>query len=164
MSGADNGSTMRPAIMNLLPQTGAMVLLDEVLSHDERRIVCRASSHRDPAHPLAHEGTLPVWAGIEYAAQAMAAHFCLTADPRGEATIGLLGGLRDVTCEASRLDDIGSALVVEAERLSHDAAGSIYRFCVFAEDDRRPLLGGRATVVQQRTPTPDPSPARGRGE
>ena len=148
-----------PPIAKLLPQDGAMVLLDEVLSHDERRIACRASSHRNPANPLVHEGTLPVWAGIEYAAQAMAAHFCLSAEVTGEATIGLLGGLRDVVCEASRLDDVASPLIVEAERLSHDAAGSIYRFRVSAEDDGRPLLHGRATVVQQRALTPAPPAA-----
>jgi predicted hotdog family 3-hydroxylacyl-ACP dehydratase len=137
-------------IAKLLPQGGAMVLLDEVVSYDERRIVCRASSHRDPANPLAHEGTLPVWAGVEYAAQAMAAHFSLSADVRGETTTGLLGGLRDVVCEVSRLDDVASALIVAAERLSHDTAGSIYGFRVSAEDDGRPLLHGRATVLQQR--------------
>ena len=92
-----------------------MVLLDEVISHDERRITCRASSHRDPSHPLARDGMLPVWAGIEYAAQAMAAHFSLSAGVTGAATIGLLGALRDVVCEASRLDDVDSPLIVEAE-------------------------------------------------
>ncbi len=153
-------------IAKLLPQAGAMVLLDEVVSHDERRIACRANSHRDPSNPLVHDGTLPVWAGIEYAAQAMAAHFSLSADVRGETTIGLLGGLRDVVCEVSRLDDVASPLIVEAERLSHDAAGSIYGFRVSAEDDRRTLLHGRATVVQQRTvPSPPPlSLPSGRGE
>lgn len=139
----------RAALADLLPHHGAMVLLDEVVSHDERRIACRASSHRDPANPLAYGGTLPVWAGIEYAAQAMAAHFSLSAGVRGAATIGLLGGLRDVVCEAARLDDVAGALLVEAERLSHDAAGSIYGFRICA-DDGRPLLRGRATVVQQR--------------
>jgi predicted hotdog family 3-hydroxylacyl-ACP dehydratase len=150
---------MKPGlpIAKLLPQHGAMVLLDEVVSHDERFITCRASSHRDPANPLVHEGTLPVWAGIEYAAQAMAAHFSLSADVRGDATIGLLGALRDVVCEVSRLDDVACALIVEAERLSHDAAGSIYAFRVLAEAEGRPLLRGRATVVQQRTLTPGPS-------
>lgn len=146
--------TAMPPIAKLLPQHGAMVLLDEVVSHDERRIACRASSHRDPANPLVDEGTLPVWAGIEYAAQAMAAHFCLSAGVTGAATIGLLGGLRDVVCEASRLDDVDSPLIVEAERLSHDAAGSIYGFRVSAENDGRLLLHGRATVVQQRRSNP----------
>lgn len=136
-------------IESLLPQAGAMVLLDEVVAHDERRISCRASSHRDPANPLVHEGVLPAWAAIEYAAQAMAAHFTIRAGAAGGATIGLLGGLRDVVCEVERLDDIDATLLVEAERLSHDVAGSIYAFRVLVEADRRMLVQGRATVVQQ---------------
>ena len=143
-------NTIRRPITQLLPHGGAMVLLDEVVSHDEHRIACRARSHRDPANPLTHEGILPVWAGVEYAAQAMAAHFSLTADVTGDATIGLLGGLRDVVCEAARLDDVVSPLLAEAERLARDAGGSIYGFRVAAEDDCRSLLHGRATVVQQR--------------
>jgi len=140
------------SIASLLPQSGAMVLLDEVVAHDERTIACRASSHRDPGNPLVHEGVLPAWAAVEYAAQAMAAHFSVCAGASGRATIGLLGGLRDVECEVLRLDDIDGTLLVEAERLSHDSAGSIYAFRVVAETDRRMLVQGRATVVQ-RVPT-----------
>ena len=138
------------SIAALVPQSGAMVLLDEIIAHDESRITCRALSHRDPANPLVHDGVLPVWAGIEYAAQAMAAHFGLGAGVPGGAAIGLLGGLRDVACEVERLDDVASPLLISAERLSHDPAGSIYAFSVTAESDGRPLLTGRATVVQQR--------------
>ena len=87
------------------------------------------------------------------AAQAMAAHFSLVSGVRGESTTGLLGALRDVECATSRLDDVASPLIVRAERLSHDAAGSIYAFRVHAQGDERPLLSGRATVVQQRRAT-----------
>ena len=143
-----------PPIEALVPQSGAMLLLHEIVAHDERRITCRALSHRDPGNPLAHEGRLPVWAGIEYAAQAMAAHFGLGAGVPGDVALGLLGGLRDVACEVERLDDIASPLLVFAERLSHDPAGSIYAFSVTAESDGRPLLKGRATVVQRRRDGP----------
>ena len=137
------------AIDALVPQSGSMVLLDEVVMHDERNIRCRARSHHKPDHPLAHGGVLPVFAGIEYAAQAMAAHFSLTAGLAGPTTIGLLGALRDVVCEVDRLDDVDGALIIACERLSHDRAGSIYAFEVAAEDDGRVLLRGRATVVQR---------------
>jgi predicted hotdog family 3-hydroxylacyl-ACP dehydratase len=141
-----------PAVADLLPQRGAMVLLDEVIAHDERTIRCRANSHRRSDHPLACEGRLPAWAGVEYAAQAMAAHFSLSASTPGAMTIGLLGGLRDVVCAVERLDDVASPLCIEAERLSKDAAGSIYAFRITAEDDGRVLVHGRATVVQQVRP------------
>lgn len=133
----------------LVPQSGSMVLLDEVVAHDEQSIRCKAHSHVDPAHPLVHGGVLPVFAGIEYAAQAMAAHFSLSAGIAGAATIGLLGALRDVVCAVDRLDDVDGALIVACERLSHERAGSIYAFDVLAEKDGRSLLRGRATVVQR---------------
>ena len=139
------------AIDALVPHSGSMVLLDEVVMHDKLHIRCRARSHRDPDHPLAHGGVLPGFAAIEYAAQAMAAHFSLTAGLAGPTTIGLLGSLRDVVCEVDRLDDVIGALTIACERLSHDRAGSIYAFEVAAEDDGRVLLRGRATVVQRGT-------------
>jgi len=138
-----------PFVADLLPHSGTMVLLDEVVTHDDRTIRCRAHSHRRDGHPLAFQGVLPAWAGVEYAAQAMAAHFSLTAGTAGAMTIGLLGGLRDVVCFVERLDDIASPLCVDAERLSNDAAGSIYAFRIIAEADGRTLVQGRATVVQQ---------------
>lgn len=131
-----------------LPQQGAMVLLDEVLTHDAGHIVCRTRSHRDAGNPLRVDGQLPVWAGIEYAAQAMAAHFTLSRGVEGTGTVGLLGALRNVVTAAARLDDIDAALIVEARRLSYDAAGSIYAFVVTEEAAGRELLRGRATVVQ----------------
>jgi predicted hotdog family 3-hydroxylacyl-ACP dehydratase len=140
---------MTAAIADLLPQSGAMVLLAEVVSFDERRLVARAHSHRDRRHPLAHRDVLPVWAGIEYAAQAMAAHFALQSRLSGRGTIGLLGGVRDVRASVRRLDDVAGPLSVAVERLSRDAAGSIYAFAVTAEADARELLRGRATVVQR---------------
>jgi predicted hotdog family 3-hydroxylacyl-ACP dehydratase len=125
-----------------------MVLLDEVVAHDAAHIVCRAGTHRSADHPLRQGDRLPVWAGIEYAAQAMAAHFSLGRATPGRATLGLLGALRDVRACVDRLDDVDGALLVAAERLSHDAAGSIYAFRVTGESDGRELLSGRATVVQ----------------
>ena len=133
----------------LVPQHGAMVLLDVVVRHDEGSLVARVTGHRDRDHPLLHAGRLPVWAGVEYAAQAMAAHFSLSSRVRGEATLGLLGGLRDVVCATEFLDDVEQALLVAVERLSRDVAGSIYAFRLTGEADGREFLRGRATVVQQ---------------
>ena len=136
-------------IARLVPQDGAMILLEAIVRHDEGSLVARATGHRDRDHPLAHAGRLPVWAGVEYAAQAMAAHFCLASQVPGEATIGLLGGVRDVVCSTATLDDIEGSLLVAVERLSRDVAGSIYAFRLTREVDGRELIRGRATVVQQ---------------
>jgi len=138
-----------PDVASLLPHRGAMVLLDEVVAFDASTIRCRTRSHRRGDHPLAFEGVLPAWAGVEYGAQAMAAHFSLSAGAGGAMTTGLLGGLRDVVCTVGRLDDVTSPLRIDATRLSNDRSGSIYAFRIAAEDDDRVLVEGRATVIQQ---------------
>jgi len=143
-----------PSLAELLPHAGAMVLLDEVIAWDEQHISCRTRSHRNPANPLARDGVLPIWAGIEYAAQAMAAHFALQSGAQGAATAGLFGGLRDVVCAAARLDDVDTPLIVAATRVAFDPAGSIYDFLLTAEAGGRELLRGRATVVQRQTRDP----------
>ena len=66
-----------PRIDALVPQQGAMCLLDEVVSFDDRSVVCRTSSHLAPGNPLRCDGRLPAIAGIEYGAQAMAVHGAL---------------------------------------------------------------------------------------
>jgi predicted hotdog family 3-hydroxylacyl-ACP dehydratase len=131
-----------------LPQAGAMVLLDEVVFRDDARIECRATSHRRADHPLAHGGHLPVWAGIEYAAQAVALHRALgNAAPR-RPRVGFLGALRDVVCAVERLDDAGDVLVIAATKLFADSTGAVYGFAVRAACREATLLSGRATVVQ----------------
>ena len=138
-----------PPIADLVPQSGAMVLLDRIVTHDGRRLACRASSHRNAGHPLASGGVLPVWAGVEYAAQAMAAHFALASAGGAKGAIGLLGALRDVRASVVRLDDDEGELSIVVERLSHDASGSIYAFSVSAAGATAALIEGRATVVHR---------------
>jgi predicted hotdog family 3-hydroxylacyl-ACP dehydratase len=54
-----------------------MCLLDEVTGWDTERISCRTSTHRAADNPLRAHGQLGIACGIEYAAQAMAAHGAL---------------------------------------------------------------------------------------
>jgi predicted hotdog family 3-hydroxylacyl-ACP dehydratase len=131
-----------------LPQSGSMVLLDAVTRWDATQIVCRTISHRRVDHPLASDGRLPVWAGIEYAGQAMAIHRALCRIVPTRPAAGFLGGLRDVACAVERLDDIAGELTITATSLFADGAGSIYRFAVCAGRSEVPLISGRATVVQ----------------
>jgi predicted hotdog family 3-hydroxylacyl-ACP dehydratase len=60
-----------------IPHHGRMCLLDEVLEWDAQHIRCRSGTHRQPDHPLRSQGRLGAACGIEYAAQAMAAHGAL---------------------------------------------------------------------------------------
>jgi len=114
-----------------LPHQGSMCLLDAVTDWDAQRIRCTASSHRDAANPLRAHDRLGAACGIEYAAQAMAAHGALLAAAEGAPRAGYLASLRGVELHALRLDDIATDLDVEAERLSGDDNTILYvfRFC-----------------------------------
>jgi predicted hotdog family 3-hydroxylacyl-ACP dehydratase len=123
-----------------------MCLLDEVTDYDERAIACRATSHQSAGNPLRHEGRLPVLAGIEYAAQALAAHCALVgAGTDLRADHGVLAGVRAVALRVDRLDDIADALEVRAERLIVDGTRLLYGFAI--EAGGRALLNGRVAVV-----------------
>jgi len=132
-----------------IPHQGSMCLLDRIDAWDSERIRCMASSHRAADNPLRAHGRLGAACGIEYAAQAMAAHGGLLAagtavadkSPRS----GYLASVRGVEWHVPRLDDIEADLSVEAERLSGDDNTVLYGFSVFAGE--RLLLNSRAIVV-----------------
>ena len=141
--------TSKRDITALVPHQGPMCLLDEVMHYDERTIACRATSHRSAGNPLRHEGRLPALAGIEYAAQALAAHCALvgaSADLRADH--GVLAGVRAVAMRVDRLDDIHEVLDVRAERLIADGVRLLYSFVVQAGG--RELLSGRVAVVLRK--------------
>jgi len=135
----------RDWIASHIPHRGAMCLLEGVLEWDERRIVCRAASHRDPANPLRVAGTLPAACGIEYGAQAMAVHGALLDAHGAPLGRGYLASVRSVKLHAARLDDVEGPLRVSAERLSGEDDHVLYAFSVAG--DAGELVSGRATVV-----------------
>ncbi|MHB0973322.1 MAG: 3-hydroxylacyl-ACP dehydratase [Thiobacillus sp.] len=128
-----------------LPHQGSMCLLDAVTDWDGQRIRCAASSHRHADNPLRAHDRLGAACGIEYAAQAMAAHGALLAASDGSPGAGYLASVRGVELRVARLDDIAADLEVEAERLSGDDNTLLYGFRVSAAG--RELLSGRAAVV-----------------
>ena len=120
-----------------------MCLLEEVLSHDDERIVCRAVSHRDAGNPLCENGALHAACGVEYAAQAMAIHGALCGGR--DVTPGVLAGLREVQLAVERLDDLHEDLIVTATRVLGDRARLLYEFTIAA--GAREVMRGRATVI-----------------
>lgn len=128
-----------------IPHQDDMCLLDAVLDWDDQRIRCRASSHRAADNPLRGTGRLGAACGIEYAAQAMAAHGAAIAPPDARPRAGFLASVRGVELAVDRLDDIAADLLVEAERLSGDENNILYAFSV--GDGSRTLLSGRAAVI-----------------
>jgi len=128
-----------------LPHAGRMSLLESVLEWDASGIVCLCTGHRDPAHPLRAHGRLGIAAGIELAAQAMAAHGALTHEGAVRAPAGMLASLRDVRFETDRLDDVAEDILCRARCVSAAGDGGLYEFAL--EAGARRLLAGRALVV-----------------
>ncbi len=100
----------------VLPHEPPMVLLSRILSHDARRTVCAVDL--TPASPFFTAGRgVPVWVGVEYMAQCVAAHAGLLARARGEAVkIGFLIGARRIDLRARRFE-AGQTLVVTANHV-----------------------------------------------
>jgi predicted hotdog family 3-hydroxylacyl-ACP dehydratase len=137
---------------SLIPHTGTMCLLDRVETFDDTRIVCLASSHRDLANPLRHNHQLSAQVGIEYAAQAVAAHGTLLAQHNGDASPprgGMIAVLTDVQWHVDRLDTVGADLTVLAEKLADLPQGLNYRFALSA--NQQLLLQGELIIALQQT-------------
>jgi predicted hotdog family 3-hydroxylacyl-ACP dehydratase len=129
-----------------LPHQGAMSLLDEILEWDATTVRALARSHRAADNPLRRAGELPIACGVEYGAQAAAAHGALMA--RQAFGAGFLAAARSVVFHARRLDDVPGDLDVFAERIGGSDAGVMYRFEVTSAG--RPLVEGRLTVAFAR--------------
>jgi predicted hotdog family 3-hydroxylacyl-ACP dehydratase len=109
-------------IEELLPQQGAMRLLDRVESWQPERIV--ASACCEPSAWYADEhGAMPSWIGIELMAQAIAAHVNLVSrHPGTPIRRGVLIGTRSYRADASRLSS-GTRLTVRADVVFRDESG-----------------------------------------
>lgn len=110
--------TAFPPIADLLPHSGAMVLLDEVVEHAEGRIVTRVRLHA--ASLFAEGGRIPALVAIEYMAQTIGAYAGLRAVAAGQPVrIGYLLGTRDLSLGLDAFD-AGDELVVEARHVWGD--------------------------------------------
>jgi len=136
----------RAAIEALVPHKYAMCLWDEVVDWDARRIRLRASSHRDPAHPLRGAAGLRAVHLCEYGAQAMAVHGGLLARAAGGAARpGFLVALRGVRLAIDRIDGLPGPLECEAEQLAAGEASQQYAFRI--QHAGTFLAEGRATAM-----------------
>ncbi|WP_133000261.1 phosphotransferase [Luteimonas arsenica] len=136
----------RQDILTLVPHQHTMCLWDEVIVHDENRIVLRAHNHRDPEHPLRSNGLLRAVHLCEYGAQAMAVHGGLRGRASGAAVRpGMLVALRGVELHCARIDDLPGALEGEAELLMEGESSQQYTFRI--RHDGLLLAEGRAAVV-----------------
>ena len=126
-----------------LPHAGRMNLLHEIVSWDEHGLRARATSHRDVDNPLRRGGELPISCGIEYGAQAVAAHGALLTE--GTSGAGVLASVRSVEFHRTRLDDVRGDLDVAVEQIGGGTGGMLYRFALASEG--RKLIDGRLAIV-----------------
>jgi len=133
-------------IVRHIPHQGSMCLLDRVEAWDQQRIQCRAISHRAADNPLRAYGRLGAACGIEYAAQAMAVHGALLAQPDSpRPKAGYLISVRGAKLHVPQLDDITADLRVEAACITRGENNILYHFSISAAG--RSLLEGRAAVA-----------------
>ncbi|HLM52464.1 MAG TPA: phosphotransferase [Pseudoxanthomonas sp.] len=136
----------RDRIEAMIPHKGGMCLWDEVASWDAQRIVLRARSHVDLAHPLRSRGRLRAVHLCEYGAQAMAVHGGLRAsESGGSAAPGLLVALRGVELHVDRIDELGGPLECEAQVLVEGEGSQQYQFRISHAGVL--LAQGRAAVM-----------------
>jgi predicted hotdog family 3-hydroxylacyl-ACP dehydratase len=136
-------------IRTLIPHSGLMCLLDEVIQWDDRCIVCITNTHRDPVNPLRRSGRLSALHAFEYGAQAAAVHGGLRARSVGTtAAPGYLAALRDGRLHVTRLDHIHLPLRICATRLFGDRANTVYECLVSAANVI--VAEGRVTIVERK--------------
>ena len=107
----------------LLPHTGPMVLLDEVLAIGDETVSAMATVRRDGLFAGPHEAGVPAWVGMEYLAQAIAAWSGFHRRAQGRCVHpGFLVGARSFHSSVGAIP-YGVVLTLEAERLMEDGDG-----------------------------------------
>jgi predicted hotdog family 3-hydroxylacyl-ACP dehydratase len=144
--------TDRTRIEALIPQQGAMCLIDRVDFQGGQRIICSTMQHLSATNPLRTPNGLSSLHGIEFAAQAMAAHGALTEPGDERPRVGLLLSARDCVFHRQRLDDIAGPLVIEAVQMGTSDQTRLYRFKVSAQGET--VVEGRAAVMLRAGSSP----------
>lgn len=139
-----------PEISSLLPHSGPMVLLDRMVSVDEESLCAEVQIRSDSLFCTA--GGVGAWIGIEYMAQAIAAHAGYCARLQHEPVkIGFLLGARRYECTRP-IFAVGTLLRVHVRRLSTSENG-VGSFECHIDDDAATLATATITVFQPANAT-----------
>lgn len=104
----------RIGIEEVVPHRGAMLLVDRLLARDDDSVTIEAVIRAD--NQFATDAGVPVWIGIEYMAQAIAAWAgCRALARNEEVKLGFLLGTRRYECDRQHFA-IGQRLRIEARR------------------------------------------------
>lgn len=141
------GSEMElPDIRSLVPHTGAMVLLDRVISVDQENLCAEVRIHADSL--FAGTDGVGAWVGIEYMAQAIAAHAGYAARLRGEPVkIGFLLGSWRYECRGS-IFPLHSVLRIHVFRVLQADNGLASFECRIEDTEKKILATATITVFE----------------
>lgn len=104
-----------PPIGELVPHDGTMCLLDRLLAADDENLSAAVAIGADTL--FCEGGQVGAWVGVEYMAQAVAAHAGLAARQRGEPVrVGFLLGTRRYACRVPGFAQ-GMVLHVHVQRV-----------------------------------------------
>jgi predicted hotdog family 3-hydroxylacyl-ACP dehydratase len=133
-------------LYTLLPHSGDMRLIEQVIDWSETKIDCLTETHLNPANPLRRNNQLSAVHAAEYGAQAMALHGGLLAQKSGEKQPGgYLVSLRGVKLHTQRLDALAAPLAIQATQLLADTGNMLYDFVLKSGSNL--VAEGRAAVI-----------------
>jgi 3-oxoacyl-[acyl-carrier-protein] synthase I len=134
-----------PPIRDLLPHSGRMVLLDQVLAIDGDSLSAGVELRNDSMFCV--NGAVGAWVGLEYMAQAIGAYAGYNARLRGEPVrIGYLLGTRRYDSNQPHFP-VGSRLKIHIKRVWQSDEG-LASFDCRIEDDGGLLASATVTVYQ----------------
>lgn len=151
MRGRDSERVGAPAVtaeftpVEVLPQAGAMVVLDRILDCRDDRVVAGAAVKPSSLF-LNAEGVVPPWIGLEYMAQAVAAWAGIEAKQGGRAVeVGYLIATRSYEATGQGFA-LGDRLEVTAKRIRHEGPLAVFECTIESEH-----CDVRATVTVYRS-------------
>lgn len=134
-----------PPITELLPHRGRAVLLGQVLAHDATTTVCTVDPDGGALFRDA-DGRVPAWVGLEFMAQAVAAHGgLLDREASREPRPGLFLGSRRLAFSVAAFEP-GQALEVTATHLRGSTGLLAFDCRVRAPGASEPMVSGILTV------------------
>lgn len=136
-----------PDIHALVPHGGAMSLLGRLLAADAETLCAEVTI--GPESMFCADGGVGAWVGVEYMAQAVAAHAGYCAWQRGEAPkVGFLLGTRRYTC-ALPLFALGRVLHIHVQRALQGENGlGAFECRILDGNDDSELATATITVFQ----------------
>jgi predicted hotdog family 3-hydroxylacyl-ACP dehydratase len=128
-----------PPVAEVLPHAGEMVLLTEVVYHDDEETHCRADIDTLSLFHQA-DGSVGAWVGVELMAQCIAARAGLVARSKGEPPeVGFLLGSRRVRFTSPRFRS-GESLLVKAAQSWGQSSGMVAFDCSIEDCSTKELL------------------------